>query len=193
MIWNYIIYALIVLGIVLKVIYKIKNKNTDKPKNLFYSAMIEYLNYSIALNIIISIIAVILKLNQIIDFEQYIFAMYVSFIIIVLSSLLGIGETINRLINISKKSKESLTEVSPFDRIGFFLRFALYVFGAVWALSDSLMTFTWLDFFSKLISFEEIQHTPMVGILYLVAIYLNFIYPSLGMVSVKRISLIRGK
>lgn len=193
MTWNYIIYALIVLGIVLKVIYKIKNKNTEKSKNLFYSAMIDYLNYSIALNIIISIIAVVLKLNQIIDFEQYIFAMYISFIIIVISSLLGIGETINRLINISKKSKESLAEASSFDRIGFFLRFAMFVFGAVWALSDSLMTFTWLDFFSKLISYEQIQHTPIVGILYLVTIYLNCIYPSLGMVNIKRVSLIRGK
>lgn len=193
MTWNYIIYALIILGFLLKVIYRIKNKSTDKPKNLFYSAMIDYLNYSIALNIIISIIAVVLKLNQIIDFEQYIFAMYISFIIIVISSLLGIGETINRLINISKKSKESLAEASSVDRIGFFLRFAMFVFGAAWALSDSLMTFTWLDFFSKLISFEEIQHTPIVGILYLVTIYLNFVYPSLGMVSIKRVSLIRGK
>lgn len=193
MIWNYVIYALIVLGIVLKVIYKIKNKNTDKSNNIFYSAMIEYVNYSIALNIIISIIAVILKLNQIIDFEQYIFAMYISFIIIVIGSLLGIGETINRLINISKKSKESLSEASSFDRIGLFLRFDMFVFGAAWALSDSLMTFTWLDFFSKLISFEEIQHTPIIGILYLVSLYINFVYKSLGIVPIKRISLIRGK
>ena len=122
-----------------------------------------------------------------------IFLSLVSFIIIILSSLLGIGETVNRLISLSKKSKESLTEVSSFDRISFFLRFAMFVFGASWALSDSLMTFTWLDFFSKLISIEEIQHTPMIGILYLVSIYLNFIYPSFGLVSIKRITLIRSK
>ena len=193
MIWNYIVYALIVLGIVLRIIYKTKTKKIENPENLFHSLMIEYLNYSIALNIIISIIAVVLKLNQIIDFEQYIFAMYISFIIIVLSSLLGIGEAVNRLISLSKKSKESLTEVSSFDRISFFLRFAMFVFGASWALSDSLMTFTWLDFFSKLISIEEIQHTPMIGILYLVSIYLNFIYQSLRIIPIKRISLIRSK
>ena len=71
MIWNYIVYALIVLGIVLRIIYKTKTKKIENPENLFHSLMIEYLNYSIALNIIISIIAVVLKLNQIIDFEKH--------------------------------------------------------------------------------------------------------------------------
>lgn len=174
---NYYVYFAIVISITINILFWIKRpKATDDSNDRLLSPIIKIVNYGILANIISSVIAVILKLNQVLDFDQYLIAMYISFILIVLSSLFGMGEIINRMIQIKLHTPELLKEVSPRARMRFFLQFAMFVFGGVWALTDSLLSFTWLDCFSKLISFEPLQHTPVVGIFYIVSIYLVSIF-----------------
>ncbi len=189
---NYIVYFALGLMVFINIFYLFKRPEaSDNNNTRLLSQFIGFANYGILANVIISLISVVLKLNQVINFDQFVLAMYLSFILIVLSSLFGLGEIVNRLIQIKIHSPELLAEVSPRARMRFFLQFGAFVFGGVWALTDSLISFTWLDLFSKLITFEPLQHTPVVGIFYIVSIYLISIFKVSELFRFKRIRINR--
>ena len=194
MTWNYVAYIAIGLGIIINVVYcLIRPKANDTSNDRLLSQLVKIVNYGILTNVVISFVFVTLKIYQIINYNQYIVVMYVSFILIVLSSLFGFGEIINRLLQIRRNTPELLKEVSPKARMRFFLQFAAFVFGSVWILTDSLITFNWLDIISKLITFEPIQRTPVIGIMYIVSIYLISIFKVSEFVDIGKIRLRRSK
>lgn len=185
---NYVVYFALGLSVFINIFYLFKRPEVSDDNNTrLLSQFVQIANYGILANLIVSLTSVVLKLSQVINFDQFVLAMYLSFILIILSSLFGLGEIINRLIQIKLHTPELLAEVSPRARMRFFLQFAAFVFGCVWALTDSVISFTWLDLFSKLLTFEPLQHTPTIGIFYIVSIYLISIFKVSELIHFRRI------
>lgn len=173
MIWTYILLFAVAITIIINLAYFI---NRNKYKNLEQSQMsilinqgMKSANYMILANVIISAIGSYLNYKNILldDVNKFIILMYVSSVLLVASSALGVISSIFSLGSIIKTNRELMTMLPTKAKMRFFSQFALFVFGMSWFITDSIVAFDWNDILLRVVTFQKVQYTPMEGILYI--------------------------
>lgn len=188
MFWNYISYSALGFTLLINLIYWInrdKYINLEFPNDFLLNKYINFANLTIFLNIVISTIGVILKINKIINFDSYMILMYICAILIASGSLTGAVGVIYNFIKIRKDDPESLKSAPNKARMRYFAQFALFVFGIAWIIADSIFTFDWLDYITRLILFESVQYIPLEGAIYITLIYVVANFKLLDMINFK--------
>lgn len=176
---NILIYCLIFASAIINLIALVRHKKQpdDNATTIKLSKTIVTANYLVVANIIFSIISVIIKLCGIINFETYLVLMYISHLLIVVGSLDGLYGVIAQLIRLRRSNQLAELQTNPKMRIRLLLQMLMFAFGITWLATDYLMiSFTWMDFFLHLITFEPVQQMPVQGIIYFSLIYLVSIY-----------------
>lgn len=176
---NILIYCLIFASAIINLIALVRHKKQpeDNATTIKISNTIVTANYLVVANIIFSIISVIIKLCGIINFETYLVLMYISHLLIVVGSLDGLYGVISQLIRLRRSNQLAELQTNPKMRIRLLLQMLMFAFGITWLATDYLMiSFTWMDFFLHLITFEPVQQMPVQGIIYFSLIYLVSIY-----------------
>ncbi len=175
--YTYLSYFGIAITIIINLIYYIfknKLKNNEIPNTILLNKFIKISNYLIFLNILITIIGIILKLNNVIihTFDDFLIVMYFNAILIITSSIIGLIACIYNLFKIRKENRDLMSQAPQKAKFRFFAQFALFVFGITWAFTDSIFTFDWTDYITRLLLNEPLQYIPIEGVIYIVLIYL---------------------
>lgn len=173
MIWTYILLFAVAITIIINLMYFI---NRNKYKDLEQSQMsilinqgMKSANYMILANVIISAIGSYLNHKGILldDVNKFIILLYLSSVLLVASSALGVISSIVSLGSIIKTNRELMTKLPTKAKMRFFSQFALFVFGMSWFITDSIVAFDWNDLLLRVITFQKVQYTPMEGIIYI--------------------------
>lgn len=191
MTYNYISYIAILLSIIINSIFYFKKNNlgnNNTPNNILLSNYIKIANYLIIANVIITIIGIFLKQNKILitKFDDFLIIMFINITLIITSSIIGIIACIYSLYMIKKSNPELMSNAPQKAKMRFFSQFAIFVFGITWAITDSIITFDWVDYFTRLMLFEPLQYIPIEGIVY---ISLLFIIANMKLFDIWKINL----
>ncbi len=193
MTWNYISYAGILITLIINIFYffnrKKYNSGTQTANTILLNQAVSIANYLIIANIIISSVGLLLKHNKLLihTFDDYLMLMYICGVLIIASSAIGVIGCIFSQISLWKANRELLQAAPNKAKMRFFAQFALFVFGITWSLTDSIITFDWLDYILRILIYQPLQFIPMEGRIYIALLFIipnikifdmiNFKYP----------------
>lgn len=178
MIWTYILLIAFTITIIINLLYFInRNKYKDLGKSqmsILINQGMKSANYMILANVIISIIGAFLNHNGILinNGNKFIMLLYVSSVLLVSSSAIGVLASIFSLGNIIKTNRELMTQLPTKAKMRFFSQFALFVFGMSWFITDSIIAFDWNDIWLRIITMQKIQYTPTEGVIYFIFLFI---------------------